>query len=105
MHTQNRQVADLGRTHTKSRAEHAGVCAVARGIHRNFQSVIREREASIPPSALWRGRSKRFAFVAESNPTLFLFPDGFISFEPTVGPKRSVTVKAKYFFGSHYRSA
>jgi hypothetical protein len=31
---------------------------------------IREREASIPPSALWRGRSKRFAFVAESSPTL-----------------------------------
>ncbi len=61
---------------------------------------IREREASIPPSALWRGRSKRFAFVAESSPTLFLFPDGFISFEPTVGPKRSVTVKAKYFYGT-----
>jgi hypothetical protein len=30
---------------------------------------------------------------------VFLFPDGFISFEPTVGPKRSVTVKAKYFYG------
>ncbi len=32
---------------------------------------------------------------------VFLFPDGFISFEPTVGPKRSVTVKAKYFYGTH----
>jgi hypothetical protein len=37
--------------------------------------VIREREASIPPSALWRGRSKRFAFVAESSPTP-LEPEG-----------------------------
>jgi hypothetical protein len=43
MRTQNRQVADLGRTHTKSRAEHAGVCAVARGIHRNFRSAIWSR--------------------------------------------------------------
>ncbi len=33
-------------------------------------------------------------------PPVFLFPDGFISFEPTVGPKRSVTVKAKYFYGN-----
>ncbi len=43
MRTQNRQVADLGRTHTKSRAEHAGVCDVARGIHRNFRSAIWSR--------------------------------------------------------------
>ena len=32
---------------------------------------------------------------------VFLFPDGFISFEPTVGPTRSVTVKAKFFYGIH----
>jgi hypothetical protein len=43
MRTQMRQVAVLGRAHTKSRAEHIGVCAVARGIHRSFRSAIRLR--------------------------------------------------------------
>jgi hypothetical protein len=40
---QKRQVAVLGRALTKSRAEHIGVCAVARGIHRSFWSAIRLR--------------------------------------------------------------
>jgi hypothetical protein len=40
MHPQKHQVAVLGRAHIKSRAEHIGVCAVARGIHRSFQSAI-----------------------------------------------------------------
>ncbi len=32
---------------------------------------------------------------------VFLFPDGFISFEPTSEvSKRPVTVKAKYFYGN-----
>jgi hypothetical protein len=44
MRPQKRQVAVLGRAHTKSRAEHIGVCAVARGIHRSFRSAIRLRE-------------------------------------------------------------
>jgi hypothetical protein len=35
------------------------------------------------------GRPKKIASTA----------DGFDSFQPTVGPKRSVTVKAKYFYG------
>jgi hypothetical protein len=41
MRPQKRQVAVLGRVHTKPRAEHIGVCAVARGIHRSFRSAIR----------------------------------------------------------------
>jgi hypothetical protein len=43
MRTQKRQVAVLGRAHTKPRAKHIGVCAVARGIHRSFRSAIRLR--------------------------------------------------------------
>ncbi len=43
MRTQKRQVAVLGRVHTKSRAKHTSVCAVARGIHRSFRSAIRVR--------------------------------------------------------------
>jgi hypothetical protein len=43
MRTQMRQVAVLGRAHTKSRAEHTGVCAVARVIHCSFRSAIRLR--------------------------------------------------------------
>jgi hypothetical protein len=37
MRPQKRQVAVLGRAHTKSSAEHIGVCAIARGIHRSFE--------------------------------------------------------------------
>jgi hypothetical protein len=43
MRPKQRQVAVLGRGHTKSRADHTGVCAVARGIHRSFRSAIRLR--------------------------------------------------------------
>jgi hypothetical protein len=32
-------------------------------------------------------------------PKKFLIADGFDSFQPTVGPKRSITVKAKSLYG------
>jgi hypothetical protein len=43
MRPTKRQVAVLGRAQTISRAEHTGMCAVARGIHRSFRSAIRLR--------------------------------------------------------------
>jgi hypothetical protein len=33
-------------------------------------------------------------------PIIFFNADGFNRFQPTVGPKRSITVKAKYFYGT-----
>jgi hypothetical protein len=65
MRTQKRHVAVLGRAHTKSRAEHTGVCAVARGIHRSFRIAIRLRTEGGPPE--WTGdrNQSRFATLAK----------------------------------------
>jgi hypothetical protein len=43
MRPQKRQVTVLGSADTKLCAEHIGVCAVARGIHRSFRGAIRLR--------------------------------------------------------------
>jgi hypothetical protein len=75
MRTQKQQVAVLGHAHTKSRAEHTGVCAVARGIHSSFRSAIRLRRLAMHPCATLKGSRS------------------------TVGPRRPVTVEAKRVYG------
>jgi hypothetical protein len=105
MRTQKRQVAVLGRAHTKSRAEHTGVCAVARGIHRSFRSVIQLRTEGARSAGVDRRsypikvrdarkacrlratRRKFNAFDLTVAPRSFLIADGFNSFQPTLCPK------------------
>jgi hypothetical protein len=70
--------------------------------HRATRSQLRvtlgRRQGS---SGLFLSFLNRFTYFLNRRSPLevFLFPGGFNIFRPTVGPERTVTVKAKYLYG------